>query len=214
MTFSVGIWDLTTYAIPGSLYLSLLIYIGDRMDWVSAATIGKVPTAVLIATAAIASYVLGHLSYPLAALLDRYPRDRIATAQAAVRQIFVDRVPGERSSRLVRTNIQLLRTAGEIHHPGAIAEAIRLNALGLMVRGCASAMLLAAPVAALELALGTHKAAAVTLLIFFVVSALAGIRRSRRLRDWAEMKTLEISYWMPEVDTALPPAESPASPTS
>jgi hypothetical protein len=213
MNFSVGVFDLAAYAMPGSLYLTLCLYIGDRLNWLSVASIAKLPTVVLVVAAAVASYILGHLSYPISGLLDRYPRDRIATAQASVRATFLGtRVDDDRSRRLVCANIQLLHSAAEIHHRDTIAESNRLRALGLMVRGCASAMLLATPVAALELALGSHKAAAATLLILFVVLAVAGVRRSRQLRDWAAMKTLEVTYWMPEIDSVLLARDVPPAP--
>ncbi|MFG3604539.1 hypothetical protein [Micromonospora chersina] len=211
MNISVGIYDLFAYAIPGSLYLSLLIYISDRQGWLDAEELAGLPTPLLIATALVLSYVLGHLTYPIASVLDRIPRGRVDAAMAAVRRAFVERAPGERAEALSRTDLFLIQAGAEIHHPEAVAEVNRLRAMGLMVRNCAAAMLVASPVAASEALLGSHPGFAVATALLLVALGVAGIQRGQRLRGWAAAKTLELCYWMTDADLPIPAPASPGT---
>ena len=41
--FAVGIFDLFTYTIPGSLYLGFFSYLGFRLHWVDPAAASRLP---------------------------------------------------------------------------------------------------------------------------------------------------------------------------
>ncbi|MFC4017129.1 hypothetical protein ACFOW4_04115 [Micromonospora sp. GCM10011542] len=204
MNFSVGIYDLFAYAIPGSLHLSLLIYVVDQQGWANAEDLGRVPLTLLVAFAVILSYVLGHLTYPLSRALDRIPRSRLDTVMAAVRRRFLDRAPGARAEALVATDLFLIQAAVEIHHPEAVAEVNRLRAQGLMLRNCAAAMLIAALVAATEALLGDRPAFAATSAILLAVLGVVGVHGGQRFRSWAAAKTLEVAYWTSDVNLPIP----------
>ena len=36
-----------------------------------------------------------------------------------------------------------------------------------------------------------------------LLAGLSGIRQGKKLREWANMKTLEICYWIPGIDDAI-----------
>jgi hypothetical protein len=76
----------------------------------------------------------------------------------------------------------------------------------LMVRGCASVMLIAAFVALLGIGFGPHRLEATVAMVLLLAGSALAIERSRRLRQWSAQKTFEITYWMPQVDMVLPPA--------
>jgi hypothetical protein len=204
MNFSVGIYDLFAYAIPGTLYLALLVYVSDQLSWVAAEDLAALPLPILIVAGTVLSYVLGHLTYPLGVVLDRVPRGRADAAMAAVRRSFIERVPDDRAKALARADLFLIQAAAELRHPEAVAEVNRVRAVGLMVRNCAAAMLLALPVAALMTFVGDNRAFAATTAFLLAVLAFAGVRSGQKLRGWAAAKTLEVCYWMSETDLPLP----------
>jgi hypothetical protein len=57
--------------IPGSLYLSLVAYVADRLGWVSLGQLRNVPSIILVGGIVVASYVLGFIADPVAAELVR-----------------------------------------------------------------------------------------------------------------------------------------------
>jgi hypothetical protein len=158
----------------------------------------------LLVAGAVLSYVLGHLTYPLAVLLDRVPRRRADAAMAAVRRSFIERVPDDRAKSLARADLFLIQAGAELRHPEAIAEVNRVRAGGLMMRNCAAAMLLAVPVAVVRTFVGDNRAFAATTAFLLAVLAIGGVRSGQKLRGWAAAKTFEVCYWMSETDLPLP----------
>jgi hypothetical protein len=77
MSLALGIFDIFTYAIPGSLYLLLGAYVASRLGWVNLGDLGTSPSVILVAAIIIASYLAGHLTYALGTAVDpRQPRPR------------------------------------------------------------------------------------------------------------------------------------------
>ncbi|WP_392667031.1 hypothetical protein [Streptomyces sp. LN785] len=126
MTLAVGIFDLFTYGIPGALHLSLIIYVLARLQIIDLASLTSAPSALQLLGVAVASYLLGHLAYPLSALLDKVaPRWNWSVEDA--RLDFVARVPESRDRAFVRTNVSLLLAAVELHDKEAAGEITRLQ---------------------------------------------------------------------------------------
>ena len=71
MTLTLGIFELFTYAIPGGMQLTILIYLAVRFNVVDIAHVANAPGVLLLVVAAIASYLLGHLTYLAGLLVDR-----------------------------------------------------------------------------------------------------------------------------------------------
>jgi hypothetical protein len=61
MSISLGLFDLFTYIVPGSLYLALVAYVADRLGWIGIGQFKDVPSLVLFGGIVIASYLLGFL---------------------------------------------------------------------------------------------------------------------------------------------------------
>ena len=65
MSFTLSIFDLFGYAVPGSLYLALLAYVSNRLGWPNLGPTKDLNTTVLIISIALVSYLLGHVTYQL-----------------------------------------------------------------------------------------------------------------------------------------------------
>jgi hypothetical protein len=59
VTFVVGMFDLFTYTIPGSLYLAFFGYLATRLHWVDLAAVDRTPVLLLVIAIVVASYLLG-----------------------------------------------------------------------------------------------------------------------------------------------------------
>ena len=65
MSITLGVYDVFGYAAPGSLYLALLAYVGSRLGWFDPMQLLRANTALTVIGAALASYLLGHMTYVL-----------------------------------------------------------------------------------------------------------------------------------------------------
>jgi hypothetical protein len=207
MTFALGIFDLFTYAIPGVLQLSLLAYIAARLHWIDLGAVLSGPGALVFAGVAIVGYLLGHLTYAFAGALDRLPPKRrdIIAARAA----FESRNPAARGRPFVSAHTGLLFAAIELHNREAAAEVARLQAVGLMVRNSAIPLAGGAVVAVVELIAGDSRAFAACAAVLLAGLTVAAVNRGQRLRSWATVKTLELAFWVPDIDEKVRVREEP-----
>jgi hypothetical protein len=116
--FTLSIFDLFAYTIPGSLYLVLLLYISDRLDWLDLRGAENLNTAFLLIGAALASYLLGHINYQLGRLVDRGLLPSWRTGPPGPKQQFLSHVPTPKARLLVQVDPYLLLTAAEISGSG------------------------------------------------------------------------------------------------
>jgi hypothetical protein len=65
MNLALSIFDVFTYAIPGSIYLAVLIYISNRLDWIRVEAANDLKHNYTVLGAVLASYLLGHITYQL-----------------------------------------------------------------------------------------------------------------------------------------------------
>ncbi|MEU1041332.1 hypothetical protein [Streptomyces sp. NPDC005907] len=199
MTLAVGIFDLFTYGIPGALHLFLIMYVLARLNMVDLTSLASAPSVLQVVGVAVASYLLGHLAYPLSALLDKVaPRWNWTVENARLE--FVARVPEARDRPFVRTDSSLLLAAVELHHKEAAGEITRLQGLALMLRNSALALLFALVVSVIELVVGPDRVLAGGCAALLLVGLTAAIRQGRRVRHWDRLKTLEICFWIPDID--------------
>ncbi|RCG18202.1 hypothetical protein DQ392_15485 [Streptomyces reniochalinae] len=202
MTLAVGIFDLFTYGIPGALHLSLIIYVLARLNIIDLASLASAPSVLQVIGAAVASYLLGHLAYPLSALLDKMaPRWNWGVVHA--RREFVARVPEARDRAFVHADTSVLLAAVELHDKEAAGEITRLQGVALMLRNSALALVFALVVAMIELVVGPARVLAGICAALLLVSLTAAIRHGRRVRHWDRLKTLEICFWIPGIDNSL-----------
>lgn len=217
MSLSLGVFDIFAYSIPGSLYLALLLYVLDRASWIDLGQVGDLNSTLLIAGAIVASYLLGHLTYaPRRFLGKRMPR--WLGAGRSPRREFLDRFPGARSMAFVGVEPAVIFAAIEVMAPDSAVEISRLRASGIALRNAGFAFLLAAGVAAVELVVGHDRGLAAFCLPAFFAGFVGGTRAGHELSRWAGMKTLEVAFWLPDIEAALaarppgPPSPPPAGP--
>jgi len=202
MNFTLGVYDLFTYAVPGSLYLALLTYIADRLSWVSAATILHSNTTLVIIAAAVASYLLGHATYQLGrALSHAYGRHKDPEDAA---QEFANRVPAARGRAFLRANRGVLQAAVEVYASQSAVEIVRLRAISLMLRNSAPVFLLGALAAVAEAISDQRQVVAGCCAVVFLLAAIGCLTQSVNIGHWANMKTFELAYWVPDIDAYLP----------
>jgi len=109
LSLSLGLFDVFTYMAPGSLYLSVLLFVTSRSHLVNLGSLKDMPSIVLLAGVQIASYLLGWAAEPMANVLIRTMHARAASNQAAARQGFASMVPSTAGRPFVHADIYLLR---------------------------------------------------------------------------------------------------------
>ncbi|MGW7536528.1 hypothetical protein [Amycolatopsis sp. NPDC054798] len=207
MTFAVSIFDLFSFAVPGAVHLALAVYVLDRLGVLHVAALTGAPGVLLVAGAVVVSYLLGHLFHPLAAQLDRL-RPRRDAEEA--RQDFVARVPQARGRAYVQADPALLVAAAELHDKDIAGEVVRMRAQSVMLRNIAFSFTLAAIVALVQTATGPHRIVAAGAAALSLLGAAGALGSSRKVWHMSRMKTLDICYWIPDIDQAFA-AEAPAA---
>ncbi|MGH3794988.1 MAG: hypothetical protein ACRDSP_08870 [Pseudonocardiaceae bacterium] len=197
MTIAVGIFDLFTYTIPGSLYLAFFGYLAVRLHWINPGVVDTTPVLLLVIVIVVASYLLGYLAYPLGAAANRLvPRRR----ERRPREEFLGRVPAARDRDYLRADPFLLVSALELHDKDVASEVTRLRAVGLMLRNCAPPLVLGFIAATVELILGQDPVLVTGCAALFAAGFFSLIAQGRRLGHWASLKTLELCFWLPDID--------------
>lgn len=203
MTFTLGIFDLFTYAIPGSLQLGFFAYLAVRLDLVDAGVLASVPGWAVAIGVAVASYLLGHVTFLASTVVDRVYR-RPKDGADAWRAVAADAAEaGDRPLRYI--NPMLLMAGAELRDREVAAEIARLRATGLMLRSAVVPMTLATVAAVAEAVVGPWHVAAGGLAVLFALCAAGFARHGRQLRFWANTKTYQIAYWL-DLPAAAPAA--------
>jgi hypothetical protein len=148
LSLSLGLFDVFTYMVPGSLYLSILLFLADSRHLIHFQSFMSVPSIVLITGLLIASYLIGWASEPLAQAPTRAVQFRAASNDELARKAFAENVPGAAGRPFAQADIYLLLAAAEIHAQDAATEVSRLRATGLMLRNCSVPFLAACALAA------------------------------------------------------------------
>lgn len=203
MSLSLGLFEVFTYMVPGSLYLSVLLFIAHWLGLVNLGSLKDVPSILIFAGVVIASYLLGSVTEPMAEVLSRALRFSASKQDAVIRRAFAADVPSAAGRPFMQADIYLLLAAAEIHAKDAALEISRLRATGLMLRNCSVPFLIASAVATAEAATGRHTAVSVISAVLFAAAVVSVLRSGRRLRTWATSKTLQICYWIPEIDETV-----------
>jgi hypothetical protein len=231
VSIQLGLFDVFTYTIPGSLYLALIAYVTSRLGWIDIASLKTAPDLVLAGALLIASYVVGFVTNPVAEQLDhglrywlvptlvrrlkpwlRPPMERLfwrfaAVDREVVRKTFGEQAPGAGGRAYMKADQYLLLALAEANKKEAALEISRFRATGLMLRNCAVPFLLASMVCVGEAASGANLPASLICALFFAGAVPSCIGQGKRLRQWAEMKTLQVCYWIPDIDARINPAD-------
>jgi hypothetical protein len=193
MTFTLGIFELFTYAIPGGMQLIVLIYVAARLKIVDMTQIAEVPGAFQLILAITASYLLGHLTYLVGLLVDRvttfkYRSDALDAWEA------VSAKAGD-SSGVPKMNVMLLLARIQLTHREAAAEISRFRASGLMLRNATVPTACALLIALVEVITGPMSLFATVCAALFALMIFGFAKFGAQMRYWANTKTFEFAYW-------------------
>jgi hypothetical protein len=202
VSLTLGVFDIFAYSVPGALYLSLILYVLNRTSWVEIASVSQINPTVLIIGGILASYLLGHLTYIPRRYLEQYV-PRALKGTRSTRQEFRARVPAAAGRGFVDADNALLLAAIELKARESAVEISRLRASGIALRNAAFALLLSALAAAVELIVGHGRGLAACCLPLFLGGMLTALRTGFMLSRWATLKTYEIAFWLPEIETDL-----------
>jgi hypothetical protein len=196
VTFALGVFDLFTYLVPGSLYLALGGYLTVRLGWVDPAVFAS-PGLALVVAALLLGYLLGYLAYPVGELANKLvPRQRRRNPIEEFRR----RVPSAANRDYLTADRFLLLAGVQLHDRDAAADVNRTRATGLMLRNSAPPVLLGGVVALVTVVVGPNRLFAACCAVLLAAAAPALVAQARRLAHMASMKTLELSFWLPDVD--------------
>ncbi|MEU8004701.1 hypothetical protein AB0B66_26375 [Catellatospora sp. NPDC049111] len=207
MTFTLGIFELFTYAVPGAMQLGVFLYLALRLDLVQPTDLAAVPGLLLAVALAVASYLLGYLTYTVGILVDKaYTKrkdgmDAWAAVAADAAQVGDRRVP--------RMNPSLLLAGVELRDREVAQEVGRFRATGLMLRGAVVPSFLGMLVALGEAVTGPHHWLGGAVAVLLGGAVLAFARHGQELRFWANTKTYQLAYWL-ELPAGEPETAAPA----
>lgn len=199
MNIVVGVFDLFTYTIAGGFHLALVGYLAARVGLIDLHALNDVNGVLLVIGVVVLSYLLGLLAYPLGELLNRV----VPRRPRSPRDEFRRRNPAARDRDYVHADSFLLLSALQLHDMEAATEVNRLRSGGLMARNAAPALALAAVTALVEAFTSGHPVLAVLCAVAFAGGSLATLLQGRRLSYMASMKTLELCFWLPDVDAKV-----------
>jgi len=197
VTFAVGVFDVFASAVPGSLYLAFFGYVAARLHLIEVGVVGRMPVLLLVIAVVVLSYLLGYVAYPFGQATNRIVPKR---AKQCPREEFLDRNPAARSRDYVRADPFLLLAAAELYDKEAAMEANRLRAVEVMLCNSAFPLGLACLASITELLIGSKPALSAGCAALFVVAFFSLIIQGRRLGRWADIKTLELCFWLPNID--------------
>jgi hypothetical protein len=202
MNFTLGLFDLFTHAVPGSLYLAIFVYVAETFDWVDVTQARDTPSVLLIITIAVASFLLGHVAYPLAEIVERVLRLQDVRVLDA-RRNFVAKYPGSAIRPFLRVGFPVLLAAVELHDKEVATEITRLRATGLMLRSSSLALIIATVVSIIQLSINEDRFPAAICAILLTLTTVGSYWQGQTLRHWANNKTLEICSLIPDIDDKI-----------
>jgi hypothetical protein len=121
------------------------------------------------------------------------------------REEFARRVPAARSRTFLKADRSTLQAAIEVHGVDTALEMLRLRATGLMLRNVAPALAFGAITSLAEAIHGDSRAFAICCFAILLFAATGSLWQAGRMSHWADMKTLELAFWIPGIDNDLNP---------
>jgi hypothetical protein len=211
VTFAVGFFDLFTYTFAGTLYVGFFSYLALRLQIVDPAALTRLPVLIAVVVVVIASYFLGYIAYDIGHRVGKLIPRRVMEHP---RHEFLRRTPQAADRPFARADVHLLLCALVLHDREVAMEISRRRAAGLMLRSAAPPLLFGAIAAVVEAFVWKHHAAAAVLAVLLLGGFLSLIIEGRKHIRWAALKTLELAFWVPDIDAKLgpPAAEKPVDP--
>jgi hypothetical protein len=197
-----GVFDVFAYAVPGALYLTLILYVLARTEHLDVGLLLTANTVLATIGVLLASYLLGHVTYLPRLLLDRWT-SRWLRVRTDARAEFARRVPQAADREFLRTDSFFLARAIELEAAEAGTEINRLRAGGIALRNCGYALVLAGAVAVVEIGASGHHALAVVAAVLLPAAGVSSLRAGFVQGHWAAVRTYEVAYWLPSIEERL-----------
>lgn len=213
MNLSLSIYDVFANAVPGSLYLVVIIYVGVRFGWIDLVDLAGLDTTFALVGAVVASYLLGQVaSSTFRRVFERVPLlGSWGRTTKELREEFRRRNPTLADRPFIDADVYTLLAGLRQVSPEAASEVDRSRAAGIMLRSASPAFLIGAVIAVIEAVTGDGMAAAVAGLGLLALAGLS-LYEGQIRASWARMHTFECAVWMPDVDARLaPPDGAPRS---
>lgn len=210
MSFTLGLYEVFAYSLPGGAYAALLAYLADRFGWLPQPLPFQGEAGIALLVLAGVSYALGHLAYGAGRWLEREVRPRLTpprrrgtgTRVERNRARFLARCPQAAGRPYLAVNPSLLLAAVQLLNRDAAAEVERINVGAMMLRGLAPPAFIGAAVAVVEAVVRGRPDVAGLGALLAATGTACWLLYDQRAR-WAEHKVYEFAFWMPEVDAAL-----------
>jgi hypothetical protein len=204
MSITLSVYDIFAYAVPGATYLTLVTYIFTRLKWIDLQGLLHGNTTLLVIGLALACYLSGYITYPAGRALSHAIGAWRKDVNYA-REEFARRVPAAKDRPFLQADRGTLRAAIEVHGTDTAIEMARLTAIGIMLRNVAPALALGAITALVEAIHGASPVFAVSCFAILALAAAGSLWQAGRMTHWADMKTLELAFWIPGIDNELVP---------
>jgi hypothetical protein len=117
------------------------------------------------------------------------------------RRLFLADVPHARNRPFVSADPNVLLAAAELHNKPVAGEVTRMEAVAMMQRNLALALAAASLAALVDCAAGPHRLPAACCALLLSTAAVGTLWTERRTRHYRWLKTLEICFWIPDIDT-------------
>jgi hypothetical protein len=202
MSIALGIFDIFTYIVPGSIYSALFTYLLVRLGWLEIPPVAQINTTLVVIIGLILAYLIGHITYLAGRALRHLLRARYVDF-AEARTEFLRRVPTAAGRPFVTAERSVVLAGIEVNQPAPAIEIARLRAVGLMLRNCTPALLLSSFVALAEVYFSGVPVMGLSVFAFFLIAAAGSYIQSQQLTHWADLKTLEVAFWIAELDDRL-----------
>lgn len=211
MRIPIGVFDFASYAIPGTLFLTWLLWTGATLAMIPEPwAYMRSPSLFEAALGLLVSYLLGHIAYPLTRLSLPWEQQSIAQARAQ----FVRRSPTLAARPFVQGDPMVLLSVIEEKNVQAAAAIASVRATGIMCRSSAHALLLGAGTALYQANQVAQPGVWIGGALALAVGAWIMRQEGRRRAKWSFVKTLESAVWIAGVDVPFGPEGAlPSLPT-
>src|SRR5689334_13652344 len=200
MAFILGAFDLLAYALPGALYLTTFASVADRAGWIDVPSPLGLPSLLLLTALAISAFLVGQAAHPLGSLIDRFNPFGSADPSEKAREEFLRRNAVAASRTFLQQDPFTLLAALEADDREAAADVFRLRSVGLMLSRSVPALALGAITALVEIFSGALPLFAGLTCLILVLVALGCLYQSATFRQWAIIRTYELSFWNDSLD--------------
>ena len=196
VNFTLGVFDVFAYGIPGGLYVSLAAYIAFRAGVLGPGVGDALRSSLGVLGLVVLSYLVGNAMLPVAQFVEAKLPSRQQRGEDRARLVFRERNPALADRAFVDMHLPTLRAGLEQHNPVARAEISRLRSGGLMLEHSSVILAFAAVVAVIETLVGRALPWPPAIAGVLALLSTLCLWRGRTLSFWSLLHTLEAGAWL------------------